>query len=58
MSADERWDFLIERGIASEETLQVITSINGYSLGTLNDVLYTVTGYRTMDQYKEAEGVN
>jgi len=28
----------------------VVTDINGYSLSTLEDVLYATTGYRSLDQ--------
>ena len=49
------YDFIIENGLASEETLQVVTWINGYSVETLNDVIYATTGYRSMDQYIECE---
>lgn len=44
------WDYLIENEIVSEETLKIITAINGYSIETLNDVLYAATGYRDMEQ--------
>lgn len=50
------YDWLINNNIASEETLRIITDINGYSLQTLNDVLYAVTGYRSKEQYEESEG--
>jgi len=48
------WDYIIEYNIASEDTLRVVTNINGYSIDTLNDVLYSVTGYRSLDQLKES----
>ena len=44
------WDYLIDNNIASEETLRVVTNINGYNVDTLNDVLYSETGYRSIDQ--------
>lgn len=44
------WDYLLDNNIASEETLKVITSINGYNTETLEDVLYATTGYRTLEQ--------
>lgn len=47
------WDYLIGNGIASEDTLQVVTSINGYSVDTLNDVLYATTGYRSLEQAED-----
>lgn len=43
------WDTLLNLGV-SEQTLQIVTSINGYSVDTLNDVLYAHTGYRNIDQ--------
>ena len=52
----ELWDLLVDNGLATEQTLQVITSINGYTLETLNDVLYAITGCRCIEQY-HAEGV-
>ena len=54
MSEEARmWEFLEDEVGVSKETLQVVTDINGYSLETLNDVLYAVTGYRTREQYEE-----
>ena len=49
----EAWDYLIESGLASEETLQVVTNINGYSLDTLESVLYALEGYHSFSQYLE-----
>jgi hypothetical protein len=46
----EIWDYIIDNSIASEEALTLITNINGYSVDTLNDVIYAVTGYRSMEQ--------
>lgn len=45
------WDLLIDMGV-SEETLQVVTSINGYNYETLCDILYVVSGYRNFEQYE------
>lgn len=44
------WDYLVESEIATEEELDLITCINGYSVETLNDVIYARTGYRSLDQ--------
>jgi hypothetical protein len=49
MDKDTAWDTLMELGV-SEQTLQIVTSINGYTLDTLNDVLYAFSGYRSFDQ--------
>ena len=50
MTISEYWEFLIERGIATENELQLITSINGYNNDALNDVLYVRTGYNSVEQ--------
>lgn len=49
MNKDEMWDALLEMGV-SEQTLQIVTNINGYNTETLKDVLYAHTGYRSFDQ--------
>lgn len=41
--------------IAPESLLNCITAINGYSMDTLNDVLYYFTGYRSLEQYLQYE---
>ena len=52
---DELWDYLLETQLATEEELQLVTSINGFSLETLESVLYVRTAYRSLDQIKEME---
>jgi len=47
---NEIYEYIVDKGIASEEALNLITSINGYSVDTLNDVIYALTGYRSMEQ--------
>lgn len=49
MSIKEMWNKLLELGV-SEQTLQIVTDINGYSTETLEDVLYSHTGYRNFEQ--------
>lgn len=51
---NQAWDTLINMGV-SEETLQIITAINGYTLETLEDVLYAAYGYRSFDQLEDEE---
>lgn len=52
MSISKAWDTLETMGI-SEQTLQIVTSINGYSLDTLEDILYAATGYNSFDQLED-----
>lgn len=49
-TTEQAWEYLTEYGIATEEELQLITCINGYSLETLEDVLDVRTGYKNFDQ--------
>lgn len=46
MTIENAWDALMELGV-SEQTLQIITDINGYSLETLEDVLFAHAGERS-----------
>lgn len=46
---DQLWDILIKHG-GSEQTLQIVTSINGYSVETMEDILYAHSGLRSFDQ--------
>lgn len=52
MNTEQAWDALTGQGI-SEETLQIVTSINGYTVDTLEDVLYAATGYRSFEQLED-----
>ena len=54
MDVNEMWDALLEMGVP-EDTLQVVTSINGFNKETMHDVLYVVYGERTFDNNDEEE---
>lgn len=56
MSKDQIWDELINRGIATEDELRLVTDINGYSEETLWAVLYARTSYRNFEQLDMEEG--
>ena len=51
MELEEYYNYLIDTNIVSEETLNIITSINGYSKNTLDAILYCITGYRNIKSY-------
>ena len=46
---DDAWDKLIRLGV-SDQTLGIISAINGYSMKTMEDVLYAHTGYNSFTQ--------
>lgn len=49
MTVENAWDTLMELGV-TEQTLQIVSNINGYSLETLEDVLFAHAGYRDFSQ--------
>ena len=51
---EEVWDFIVENGIASEETCTVVCNISGQRTENLNDIIYVQTGYHDMEQAIES----
>lgn len=51
MNIEKMWDLLLENEIATEDELQLVTSINGYNEQALLDILYCRTGYRDFDEF-------
>ena len=47
---EQVWDLLLQYDIATENELQLVTTINGYDIDTLNDILYARTGLRSIEQ--------
>ena len=58
MNLEQYYNYLIDYEIVSGETLDIITSINGYTEETLDDILYCVSGYRDIEQYLEYEDID
>lgn len=54
MNLNEQMNFLIENEIATEEEVNIVININGYSESTMNDILYVKTGYRDIEQYLQS----
>lgn len=52
---DELYDIIIELNIANEKEIELVICINGYSIDTLNDIVYARTGYHTIEQLVEYE---
>ena len=52
---NELWDFITEYEIATENEICLITSINGTNLDTFESILYSRTGYRSLEQIKDME---
>ena len=55
MTENELFDRIINDGIATESEVNLVTDIVGYSIETLNQIIYVRTGYRNIEQYEESE---
>ncbi len=53
MNKTEMWDYLEENSIATKDELTLVANINGFSAGTMKDILYAKTGYRSFDQLED-----
>jgi hypothetical protein len=61
LEVHEYWLYLVEAGIATEAELRLVTYIIGYSVETLDKVLFVRTGYRSIEQlieYLEGDELN
>lgn len=50
---NELWDQLLELELFTYEELKLLTSINGFSIETLNDAIFSRYGYRDLEQMME-----
>lgn len=49
------YDYLLETGVCTEDELALVTSIMGTNIDTLEAILYSRTGYRSLEQIEEGE---
>ena len=47
---EQVWDLLYQYDIATENELRLVTTINGYNIDSLNDIIYARTGLRDIEQ--------
>ena len=52
---NELYDYIVESGIATNDEVSLVCSINGTNEDTLNSILYSRTGYRSLEQITEME---
>jgi len=50
------WDYLVDTETATKEEICLVTSINGTNLESLESILYSRTGYRSLEQILQMEG--
>lgn len=49
------FDFIVENEIATEQEITLVTKINGWSVETLNSIIYCRTGYHDAKQCMDCE---
>ena len=52
---EELYDYLVDYEIATEKEIWLVCSINGTNLDSLESILYSRTGYRSLEQIQEME---
>jgi hypothetical protein len=55
MDQKEYYDLLLEYEIATEEEIDLVVKINGWTTETLDSIVYVRTGYRDFEQYYTCE---
>lgn len=53
MSTEDMHEYLINYGIATDDEISLVSSINGYHENTMEDIVYVKTGYRNFEQLKD-----
>ncbi len=51
----ELYDYLMDYEVATVKEICLVCSINGMNLDSLESILYSRTGYRTLEQIKDME---
>lgn len=54
MTKSELFERIINNRIAIESEINLVTDIAGYSIETLNQIIYVRTGYRDIEQYEKS----
>ena len=44
-------DIIVDYGVATEDEIQLVCKINGWTIDSLNDIIYARTGYHDIDSY-------
>lgn len=55
MNIEMMVEILVEVLGVNEETINVVSKINGYNEKTMKDILYVVAGYEDFEQFEEYE---
>lgn len=53
MTTDQKYEYLINNGICTEEEMQLVTAIAGYNDEVFENILYYRTGENNFETYDE-----
>lgn len=56
MDTNELYNFIIVNEIATDAEVQLVTALNGYSVETMNNIIWARTEYHDIEQLKACEG--
>lgn len=51
MTYEEKYDFLTENNIATDDEINLVVKINGYTEEQLDNILFVRTGYTSFESY-------
>ena len=52
---NKTYDYLVNKFIATEQEIDLVCTINGHTLESLNDILEVRTGYKNLEQAEREE---
>ena len=55
MDVSKYYDAVIELFPDYEKAFEMLTNVNGFSIDVINDGIYSITGYRSLDDYVSNE---
>ena len=58
LEINDVWGLLIDGGYFTDDELQLITNINGYTIEALNDCIYARYGFRSYEQMTDGDDDN
>jgi len=51
MTYEEKYNYLVENDIATDDEIDLVVKINGYTEEQLDNILFVRTGYRSFESY-------
>lgn len=52
---EKLYDYLVDYSVATEDEISLVCSINGHNVRSLESILYSRLGYRSLEQWLDLE---